>query len=113
MSFTAQSLRDQLAFALDAENSDHYRDDLESHSPPEYYPGNLGHYHTISTNKGLEPRRYKFQMDWYFPYNFYDPDGVRLDIIDQIVSMKEETLVIKVGARQVTNNGPSVSPVEP
>jgi hypothetical protein len=29
MSFTAQSLRDQLAFALDAENSDHYRDDLD------------------------------------------------------------------------------------
>ena len=29
MSFTAQSLRNQLAFALDAENSDHYRDDLD------------------------------------------------------------------------------------
>lgn len=27
--FTAQELRDQLAFALDAENSDHYRDDLD------------------------------------------------------------------------------------
>jgi len=25
-------------------------------------------------------------MDWYFPYDFYDPDGVRLDIIDQIVN---------------------------
>jgi hypothetical protein len=27
--FTAQELRDQMAFALDAENSDHYRDDLD------------------------------------------------------------------------------------
>lgn len=27
--FLAQELRDQLAFALDAENSDHYRDDLD------------------------------------------------------------------------------------
>ena len=91
----------------------HYRDDLESYSPPEYYPGDLGHYHTISTVKSLEPREYKFQMDWYWPYNFYDPDGVRLDIIDQIVAMKDQPLAIKVRSRRVTNNGPSVTPVAP
>ncbi len=96
-----------------AEIKVHYRDDIENYSPPEYYPGDLGYYYTISTVKSMEPRKYRFQMDWYFPYNLYDPDRVRLDIIDQIVNIKEKLLAIKVGSRQVTNNAPFVSPVEP
>ena len=55
----------------------------------------------------------KFQLKWYFPYDFYDPDGLRLDIVDQIVRIKEKPLEIKIGARQVTSNGPLVSHVEP
>jgi len=96
-----------------AETKVHYRDDIESHFPPEYYPGDLGYYYTISTVKSMKPRKYKFQMDWYFPYNFYDPDSVRLDIVDQILNMKDKPLVIKVGSRQVTSSGPVVSHVEP
>jgi len=96
-----------------AEIKVHYRDDLESYSPPEYYPGDLAYYYTISTVKSMQPRKYKFQMDWYFPYGFYDPDGLRLDIVDQIESIKDEPLVIKVGSREVSNNAPSVSHVGP
>ena len=96
-----------------AETKVHYRDDIESYFPPEYYPGDLGYYYTISTVKSMKPRKYKFQMDWYWPYNFYDPDGVRLDIVDQIVSIQDKPLVIKVGSRQVTSSGPLVSHVEP
>ncbi len=96
-----------------ADIKSYYKDDIKSYSPPENYPGNLAYYRTLSTIKDLEPRKYRFQMDWYWPYNLYDPDGVRLDIIDQIVNIKEKPLVIKVGSRQVTNNGPFISPVEP
>jgi hypothetical protein len=96
-----------------AEIKIHYRDDLESSSPPENYPGDLGSYLTLSTIKKLKPRKYRFQMDWYWPYDFYDPDGLRLDIVDQVVNMKAKPIVIKVGSRQATNNGPVVSPVEP
>ena len=91
----------------------HYRDDRESYSPPEYYPGDLGHYNTLSTIKSLKPRSYKFQLEWYFPYDFYDPAGLRLDIIDQIMNAKEKPLEIKVGSRQVANNGTFLSAVEP
>jgi hypothetical protein len=90
-----------------------YRDDIESYSPPEYFPGDLGHYNTLSTMRHLKPKSYKFQLEWYFPYNFYDPDGLRLDIIDQLMNMKEEPLVIKVGCRQATNKGILLSAVEP
>ena len=96
-----------------AEIKVHYRDDLESYSPPEYYPGDLGHYHTISTVKSLEPREYKFQMDWYWPYNFYDPNVLRLDIVDQIMSMQDKPIEIKVGSRQIVSDGPVVSHIEP
>ena len=44
---------------------------------------------------------------------FYDPDGVRSDIIDQIVAMKDKPLAIRVGSRQVTCNGPSVNTAAP
>jgi len=91
----------------------HYNDDIESYSPPENYPGDLGHYYTLSTIKNMEPSKYKFQMEWYWPYNFYDPDGLRLDIVDQIVNIKEKPLVIKAGLREVISNGPFVSSVEP
>ena len=91
----------------------HYRDDRENPYPPDYYPGDLGHYYNTSTIKSLEPRSYKFQLEWYLPFNFYDPAGLRLDIIDQIASIKEKILIIKVGSRQVTNSGPLVSSVEP
>ena len=45
-----------------------------------------------------------------------DPDEVIprvLDIVDQIVSIQDKPLVIKVGSRQVTSSGPLVSHVEP
>jgi len=101
------------AYYEQAQTKVHYRDDIESYSPPENYPGDLGYYHTISTVKSMKPRKYTFQMDWYWPYNFYDPEGVRLDIVDQIERIKEKPLVIKVGSRHVTSSGPLVSHVEP
>jgi hypothetical protein len=96
-----------------AEIKIHYQDDKKSYSPPEYYPGDLGYYYNVSTIRSLKPRKYKFQLEWYFPYDFYDPHGLRLDIIDKLVSIEDKPLAIKVGSRQVTSNGPFVSAVEP
>jgi len=96
-----------------AEIKVYYGDDIESYATPEYYPGDLAYFYNISTIKSMKPRKYTFQMDWYFPYHFYDPDDLRLDIIDQVVNIKEKPLVIKVGSRQVISNGPIVSHVAP
>ena len=41
-------------------------DDIESYSPPEYYPGDLGYYYTISTVKSMEPRSIDFKWTGTF-----------------------------------------------
>jgi len=61
----------------------------------------------------MKHRKYKFQMDGYVSCHFYDPDGLGLDVIDQVVNIKEQPLVIKVDSRQVTSKGPFVSHVAP
>ena len=91
----------------------HYRDDIKHHNPPDYYPGDLAYYYVESTVTSLEARRYTYQLDWYWPYNFYDPEGVRLDIIEQIVNIRDNPIEIKIGSRQVTSGGGIVTLVEP
>ena len=91
----------------------HFTDDLENHQPPEYHPGSLGSYYTVSTVKSLKPRKYFLQIDWYFPFNFYDPDGLRLDIIEQLVNIRDDSLKIKVGSHLVTSRGGITTPTEP
>ena len=91
----------------------HFTDDLKNHAPPENYPGSLGSYCTVSTVKSLQPRKYFLQIDWYLPFDFYDPDGLRLDIIEQIVNIRDDSLKIKVGSHLVTSRGGITTSTEP
>ena len=91
----------------------YYIDDVEEHYPPDYYRGSLCYYYVESTIKSLKPRKYNLQMDWYWPYDFYHPKGLRKDIVDQIVNIRDNALEIKVGLHRVTNRGATATLVEP
>ena len=90
-----------------------YLDDVENRWPPEYYPGDLGYYSVESTMTSLKPRKYYYQLEWYWPYDFYDPNGVRMDIIEQIVNIRDHPLEIKVGSTQVVSSGGVTTLVDP
>ena len=91
----------------------HYRDDIQHEDPPDYFPGDLGYYYVESTVRSLKPGKYNFQLEWYFPYDFYDPEGLRMDIIEQIVNIRDHPIRIRVDAREVTNAAGEATLVDP
>ncbi len=80
-----------------------YIDDVEHEAPPEEYPGSLGYYYTLTTIDSLEPRSYFFQLDYYWPYRLYTPDGPGMQAINAICNIRDNPLMIKVGDREVEN----------
>jgi hypothetical protein len=91
----------------------HYRDDVQHQDPPDYYPGGLGYYYVQSTVRSLKPRKYHFQLEWYFPYNFYSQEGLRRDIIEQITTIRDHPLTVKAGGQEVASTAGHVSLVDP
>jgi len=90
-----------------------YIDDVNHHSPPDYYPGDLGYYYTLSNIGNLDPRSYRFQLEWYWPYFLYTPDGPRMKTIKDICNIRDNKLIIKAGDKQVNNTGAVLNPLIP
>jgi hypothetical protein len=90
-----------------------YSDDKEKRQPPEYCPGNLGYVHSESVIKRLKPNKYEFQVDCYIPYRFYDPAGLRMDIIEELKNIQDNPIRIKVGSHEETSMGGRVTRIEP
>jgi len=107
-----RSLWDEL-YRSQADVRVHYRDDIQHQNPPDYYPGDLGYYKVESTVRSLKPRKYQFQLDWYWPYNFYAPDRMRTDIIQEIINVRDNALRVKVGDREATSMSGQPNLVEP
>ena len=90
-----------------------YIDDVEHESPPEEFPGDLGYYYTKTTVKSMDPRSYFFQMEWYWPYNLYTPDGPDMKAIKNICNVRDYPLMIRVGKQEVENTGAVLTPMSP
>lgn len=91
----------------------HYSDDKERHQPPEYYPGDLGYVYSESIVKHLKPRKYEFQVDVFVPYHFYDPSGLRMEVIEELTNIRDNPIRIEVGSVKTTNTAWRVTRIEP
>ncbi len=89
-----------------------YLDDVNHKSPPDYFEGDLGYYYTLSTIKSLKPRKYKFQLDFYWPYHFCAADGPNMKTVIGICNIRDHALNIKVGNQQMKNQGADLTPLE-
>jgi hypothetical protein len=96
-----------------AEINVRYSDDKERHQPPEYYPGDLGYVYSESIVKRLKPRKYEFQVDVFVPYHFYDPAGLRMDLIEELANIRDNPIKVKAGSHEETNTGWRVTRMEP
>ena len=90
-----------------------YSDDKERHQPPEYYPGDLGYVYSESIVKRLKPRKYEFQVDVFVPYHFYDPAGLRMDLIEELANIRDNPIQVKVGSLETANTAWRVTRIEP
>ena len=90
-----------------------YIDDVNHHSPPDYFSGDLGFYYTESTIKSLKAGTYNFQLEWYWPYNLYTPNGPDMEAITAVCNFRDHPLLVKAGERQAVNSAASVKPTAP
>lgn len=90
-----------------------YSDDKERNQKPEYYPGDLGYVYSESIVKRLKPRKYEFQVDVFVPYHFYDPAGLRMDLIEEVANIRDKPIQVKVGAHEGPNTAWHVTRIEP
>jgi len=90
-----------------------YRDDLKHEDSPEYYPGDLGYYAVESKVKSLKPRTYGFQLEWYWPYDFYGEETLKTDVIEQIMNIRDHPLRLKILGREVPSTAPQPTLLDP
>ena len=96
-----------------AEINVRYSDDRQTHQPPEHYPGDMGYVYSESVIKRLKPRKYEFQVDVFVPYHFYDPAGLRMDLIEELANIRDNPILVKVGLHEGTNTSWHVTRMEP
>lgn len=82
-----------------------YRDDVEVEMPPEEEPGSMGFHYNTSKVKKLKEGTYHTLLCWFYPENMYDPDRLRLDVIQEYMDIRKRPVVIRVGEHEFPNPG--------
>ncbi len=90
-----------------------YIDDVNHHSPPDTYPGDLGFYYTHTTIESIKPRTYNYQLELYWPYHLYTPDGPDMEAIKAVCKVRDNPLIIKVGSSVADNTAIFLKPLTP
>jgi len=80
-----------------------YIDDETQSFPPEDVPGSIGYARTTIEMKSVQPGHYGFQIEWYFPPNFYKDGGYDKQELQDFLNIKDAPVVIKVGNKTAKN----------
>jgi len=90
-----------------------YRDDLEALMPPEEEPGSMGFHYNSSLVKKLRQGTYHTLLCWFYPDHMYDPDRLRLEVIQEYLDIREHPLLIRVGPHEFPNPAGWPSLIDP
>ncbi len=80
-----------------------YIDDLEQKLEPEDVPGSIGYARTNIEVTSVKPGKYDFQIEWYFPPNFYKQDGYDKQMLKDFLDIKDAPIVISIGGKTAKN----------
>jgi hypothetical protein len=90
-----------------------YIDDLGQSFPPEDLPGSLGYARTTMEITAVKSGSYNFQIEWYFPPNFYRPGGYDQQELKDFLNIKDAPVLIHAGGKTVKNEALSPPPLMP
>ena len=82
-----------------------YNDDETDAHPPENHPGDMGAVFDELTLKGLPAGTYRIQVFGCIPWNFYDPAGLNLERLEEILNIQRKPLILRAGDRETGNRG--------
>jgi len=81
-----------------------YLDDTEHGFPPEDVPGSIGYAKTSIIMQSVKSGRYNFQIEWYFPPNFYRPGGYDEQMLQDFLNIKDNPVIISVDGMEARND---------
>jgi len=89
-----------------------YLDDLNVSLPPEGIPGSIGYVQTSIETESMKAGGYDFFIHWYFPDHFYDPQGFKMDVLQEFLNIEDHPVVIRVEGKQAENAALRPPPLE-
>ena len=92
-------------YASQAEIHVYFEDKIHEKDLPEDVPGKIGYFHNESRIESLEPRRYNVQMDWYFPYNFYNEEKFNIEVVQDYLNIKQNAIIVEGGGKKMKSTG--------
>lgn len=92
-------------FMADGTASTTYNDDESEAHPPENHPGDVGASFDQILVKSLTAGAYRIEVFGCVPFHFHDPEGLDLELLEDIMRVKTDPLVVKVGDNRATNQG--------
>ena len=81
----------------------HYVDNAKEKDPPEGFDGQFGAVYSEATVGKLEAGDYSIGIEWYYLNNFYDPERLRLEVIQEYLKYQDDPLLLKIGNNIVPN----------
>jgi len=82
-----------------------YRDNEKEPSPPENFKGHLGAAFDSIRVKGIKAGIYNITVFGCIPEHFYDPEKFNHVLLEEILSIQDNPLEIKVGSKRIENSG--------
>jgi hypothetical protein len=81
----------------------HLTDDVEAVMPPEDTPGSIGFHYNTSRVKKLKEGTYHTLLCWFYPEHMYDPERLRLEVIEEYMDIRKRPLKVRVGSHSFEN----------
>jgi hypothetical protein len=92
-------------FLTDGKATSTYNDNEKEAFPPENYPGDIGAAADKIVINSLPEGSYQIKTFGCVPKHFYDSNGLKEDLLDQILNISKSPLKIKVSGKEVENQG--------
>ncbi len=89
-----------------------YIDDVNQGFAPEEVPGSVGYARTTIEMKSVEPGRYNFQIEWYFPPDFYKQGRYDKKMLRHFLNIKDAPIIISVSGETARNRALSPPPLK-
>ena len=90
-------------FLKNGKASSHYNDNQDDPQPPENFPGEIGAGFDQIVVKSLETGKYRIDVFGCVPYHFYNPTGLNVKFLMDILNIQKKPILIKVGDKTAVN----------